>query len=99
MTFTKIGELPSGMDYLFLDTYFRDIPMAVPKIDYGRELVFTCRVWFRQAIRQLHDAAMFVECPNVDSLESELISRAVAAEYLGNLPQIYTTKLARAWPW
>ncbi|GLB39989.1 hypothetical protein LshimejAT787_0704990 [Lyophyllum shimeji] len=99
VTFTKIGELPEWMDHGFLDNYLREIPMAVPKVDYQREKAFTCRVWFRAAIRQLHDSGMFVECSDVDSLESELKNRATAAEYLGNLPHVYETTLARAWRW
>ncbi|KAF9460183.1 hypothetical protein BDZ94DRAFT_1324255 [Collybia nuda] len=97
VSFTKIGEIPDGLDHRHLDEYLRGIPMTVSKVDGNREHLFTCRVWFREAVRQLHDSGIFVECHDIDSLENELTNRATAAEYLGRLPQIYETKLARPW--
>jgi hypothetical protein len=97
VSFTKIGEMPEGLDHLHLDEYLRGTPMAIPKVDHARERVFTCCFWFREAIRQLHDSGIFVECHDVNSLLEELKIRATAAEYLGRLPQIFETKLAGPW--
>lgn len=97
VTFTKIGELDEGLDYRHLDEYLKGIPMVIPSIDHMSEPRFSCRVWFKEALRQLHDAEMFVRCPSVELLEDELRTRAIAAEYTNQLPQIRSTARADAW--
>jgi hypothetical protein len=100
VTFTKIGDLGEGLDYLSLVEYVKDIPMTVPPVDYLREPRFNCRVWFREALRRLHKSELFVRCYNVDSLEHALTTRATAAEYMGDLPRMYDfPALAGPWPW
>ncbi|KAI0338596.1 hypothetical protein BDW22DRAFT_1337561 [Trametopsis cervina] len=47
------------------------IPMSVPDVDRDREPVFDCRVWCREALRQLH-AAGIIYCPDVDAMETEI---------------------------
>ncbi|OCH95366.1 hypothetical protein OBBRIDRAFT_883924 [Obba rivulosa] len=44
-------------------------PMCTPAADGAQQ--FTCRIWFRAAVRVLH-AQGAVECPDVDALEKEL---------------------------
>ncbi len=101
MTFTKIGHVDNDFDVEMLEEYVKDIPMSLPEVDVGKEPRFTCRVWFKEAIRRLNRAELFVNCPDVDALERELVQRASALELgqLGNmmLPYFYTTKLAQAW--
>jgi len=73
----KIGAIEDddwGVE--FLDQYLSPIPMEIPEIDRLRERAFTCRYWFREAIRILHREQMSVDCPDVDALERELSSQA-----------------------
>lgn len=75
--------------------------MAVPSSDIrvNRERTFSCRVWFREAIRCLDNSNMFVKCSqtSLELLETELITRACAAEYYGGrLPKIFKTELVGA---
>lgn len=81
--FSKIGKLPKGRDYGVLDQYLKPIPIAIPEADRGRELTFNCRVWFREAIRTLHNAREFLVCEDVDALEEELTRRAIPCELRG----------------
>ena len=101
ITFTKIGQLADGLNYQTLDLYLRNIPMTVPYSDIrvNRERTFSCRVWFREAIRCLDNSNMFVKCSqtSLELLETELVTRACAAEYGGNLPKVFKTELAGAW--
>ncbi|EED83438.1 predicted protein [Postia placenta Mad-698-R] len=46
---------------------------VVPEVDRRREERFTCRVWFREAIRRLVENNI-LHCLDVDALEAELIS-------------------------
>ncbi|KAJ6486369.1 hypothetical protein C8R47DRAFT_979683 [Mycena vitilis] len=69
------------VDREVLTPFLNTIEMAVPVVDKERERKFTCRVWFRQAIRELHDTG-FLECSDVDALEKECIRYG-----LGNTPQ------------
>ncbi|KAF9266124.1 hypothetical protein L218DRAFT_96597 [Marasmius fiardii PR-910] len=71
--FSKIGRIAPGLDHDTLVYY------EIPHIDYGREDCFTCRVWFRKAIRRPNYYGVFVQCYNVDALETELIQKATAA--------------------
>ncbi|PBK82249.1 hypothetical protein ARMGADRAFT_947043, partial [Armillaria gallica] len=100
VTFTKIGHVDNNFDVEMLEEYVKDIPMSLPEVDIGKEPRFTCRVWFKEAIRHLNLTELFVNCPDVDALERELIQRASALELgqVGNmmLPYFYTTKLAQA---
>ncbi|KAK0205977.1 hypothetical protein DFS33DRAFT_1240702, partial [Desarmillaria ectypa] len=82
VTFTKIGRIPDDWNYSYLDYFLSSIPMSIPDIDRAREPRFTCRVWFREAVRTLHAAEMFVKCTDVDALERDLVTKATAAEYL-----------------
>jgi hypothetical protein len=50
--------------------YLRPIKIAVPVIDQAREPKFTCRVWFREAIRVLNNVGM-LKCEDVDALKEE----------------------------
>ena len=48
------------------------IPMTIPSIDMGLEFNFTCRVWFKQAVR-VRSAHGVIRCPSVTTLEEELV--------------------------
>ncbi|KAG7446110.1 uncharacterized protein BT62DRAFT_895453, partial [Guyanagaster necrorhizus] len=63
----------------------------IPDVDQGRESRFTCRVWFKEAIRRLNGAQLFVNCPD---------QRAIAFQYNQlsiRLSQYLTT--GKAVPW
>jgi len=96
-TLVKIGLVqdPSwGAE--FLDVYLRPIPLGViPQSDRQKEAVFDERVWFREAVRRLRDAGMFLACPDVDALEMELTSQARLGDQLMH-PTFAVSK--RAWP-
>ncbi|KAJ7682637.1 hypothetical protein DFH06DRAFT_1290035 [Mycena polygramma] len=78
----KIGTLDRRVvDREVLTPFLNTIEMAVPVVDKERERIFTCRVWFRQAIRELHETG-FLECSDVDALEKECIRHG-----LGNTPE------------
>lgn len=47
------------------------IPMTLPTEDIGRDTVFRCRVWLKQAVRVLA-ANDIVNCPDGFALEGEL---------------------------
>lgn len=91
VTFTKIGQLADGLNHETLDLYLRDITMTVDT-QVNRERTFSCRVWFREAIRCLNDSGMFVSCSQkrLELLEAELVERACAAEYGGDLPKVFS---------
>lgn len=76
-----IGELKheKGFTAEKLKDLLALIPMAVPAVDQGKEPVFSCRVWMKEALRRMH-AAHFIDCPDVDALEAEMIELGVAAE-------------------
>jgi hypothetical protein len=59
-----------------LKDILKTIPMVVPDIDKAREPKFTCRVWFREAIRVLHKRGI-INCTNLDSLEQECKTHAL----------------------
>ena len=56
-----------------IDKLLRAIPMATPECDAPHP--FTCRVWFREAVRLLCEEGVVV-CPSVDVLEKELTGLA-----------------------
>ncbi|KAH0582213.1 hypothetical protein H2248_011861 [Termitomyces sp. 'cryptogamus'] len=67
----KIGSLnPDVVSRDILRDILMPIPIAVPDVDKDREPRFTCRVWFREAIRRLHNHRVIL-CSNVDELEKE----------------------------
>ena len=63
-----------------LDDILKTVPLAVPEEDQNRFQAFSCRVWFRHAIRTLNSYGIYVQCPDVDVLEDELIKHATAAQ-------------------
>ncbi|KAJ3966567.1 hypothetical protein EV361DRAFT_808810, partial [Lentinula raphanica] len=99
VTFTLIGHLHEDLDVDCLEVYVKDIPMNIIPRDQQKEPHFTCRVWFKEAIRQIHASGMFVNCPDVDALERELVAKASAAEYWGDelLPVQFTCSQASRW--
>ncbi|EAU86218.1 hypothetical protein CC1G_03429 [Coprinopsis cinerea okayama7 len=97
IAFLKIGEIMEGLDVSCLLEYVQNIPMAVPPSQEDKEPAFTCRVWFKEAVRILNDSGLFVECMDVDALEYELAQRAIVAQYSRQLPVIAVAKNARAW--
>ncbi|TFK21176.1 hypothetical protein FA15DRAFT_707452 [Coprinopsis marcescibilis] len=82
--YCRIGSLSTiPCDIATLDSYFRQIntricPQKQAEQERGR---CGCRVWFKEAVRVLHDSAagFIVNCPNEDMLEIELKKFAFAA--------------------
>ncbi|KAI0647283.1 hypothetical protein C8Q79DRAFT_908681 [Trametes meyenii] len=66
-----LGRLPPGKTVDDLDAFLCEIPMEVPQIDEGREPVWSCRVWVREALRRMH-ARGYVVCKDIDALEAEM---------------------------
>ncbi|KAF9067679.1 hypothetical protein BDP27DRAFT_1328520 [Rhodocollybia butyracea] len=100
VTFTLIGHMDDDFGIEMFELYVKDIPMnIIPPDQQPREPNFTCRVWFKEAIRQLDASGMFVKCTDVDALERELWNRAIGFEYqLHNpLPVLLSTEQAVAW--
>ncbi|KAJ7187458.1 hypothetical protein GGX14DRAFT_581064 [Mycena pura] len=56
---------------------FPDVSMSTPAVDQEKEPRFTCRVWFREVIRILHQAGILT-CTDVDALEEECAEHAKA---------------------
>ncbi|OJT11329.1 hypothetical protein TRAPUB_12129 [Trametes pubescens] len=91
---TKIGRLAEGKTWEDVDRAVEHIPMAVPDVDRPRfGNMFTCLVWFREAIRKLHTAGIS-RVIDLDRLEENLRQLATAMEYRrragygGNTPVI-----------
>ncbi|KAJ3997597.1 hypothetical protein F5050DRAFT_1711170 [Lentinula boryana] len=99
VVFTLIGHLDDDFNVDHLQLYVKDIPMNIIPRNQQGEPEFTCRVWFKEAIRQLHASGMFVKCPDVDALERELVAKASAMEYWGDekLPAQITSTWAQRW--
>ncbi|KIY50003.1 hypothetical protein FISHEDRAFT_40143 [Fistulina hepatica ATCC 64428] len=99
ISYSKIGQLDLDFDVRFIEEYVKDMPMSVPPIDRSREPRFTSRVWFREAVRVLHGAGMFVRCDQVDRLEHELAMRATADQYRRRDLPIFHDHANSAGPW
>ncbi|KAK0467713.1 uncharacterized protein EV420DRAFT_1634975 [Desarmillaria tabescens] len=100
VTFTKIGHVDDDLTVEAFEQYIIDISMSIPDVDRGKESRFTCRVWFKEAIRRLNDAQLFVNCPDVDALEKELNRKATALQYAQldiTLPKLLVAKKAAPW--
>lgn len=56
--------------------------MAVPPQDNGREPMFTCRVWYREALRRLnaHEAFSMIMPP--EEMMESLRNRTIAVQYM-----------------
>lgn len=92
----KIGAIHPDWDVQFLDEYLKVIPMSVPDIDRHVESTFTSKVWFRQAVRVLHNEQFSVKCEDVDALERELASSArIADSTTGFSSTFFEAKSAR----
>ncbi|KAI0684018.1 hypothetical protein C8T65DRAFT_683350 [Cerioporus squamosus] len=89
VTLTPIGKLSdwgpkTEQDCIqALDRILREVPMAVSSPDNHDFRTFTCRAWFRAAIRQLH-YHRYLNCPDVIALESRLLNTAIAIHSQGN---------------
>jgi hypothetical protein len=71
----KLGKLTDTNTINHISELLESIPMSTPAIDAEIEARFTCRVWFKEAIRVLH-AKGVICCPDVYALEKELMSFA-----------------------
>ena len=103
VTMSKIGRIrnPDDIegDLAKMDEILRAIPLTVPDVDLpyvgGR---FTCRVWFRAALRKLtNDENHFVRVTDINGLEKHLVTLSTALQYRGHgsepailAPSIYT---------
>lgn len=66
-----LGRLPPGKTAEDLNGLLAKIPYVIPAVDAQRERIFTCRVWAREAVRQMHNHG-YIHCTNVDALEEEM---------------------------
>ncbi|KAF4591278.1 hypothetical protein EYR40_009881 [Pleurotus pulmonarius] len=66
----KIGHLAGDFDIGAVNALLGAIPMEVPASDATIEPRFSCRVWFKEAVRQLARAGA-ITCPDVYVLEDE----------------------------
>ena len=79
--------IPAGTSSVDVDNLLRTIPMTTPACDAPHP--FTCRIWFREAVRVL-DHQHMVKCRStVDTLEKEL---TMLADENGN-----SVALGRPW--
>ncbi|EED85329.1 predicted protein [Postia placenta Mad-698-R] len=77
----------------------QEIPMATPVFELSSVQRFTCRVWFRQAIRVLIEKSM-VYCPRIKDLEDELLGLATANAqniFSGTVPCSYRISKTCSW--
>ncbi|RDX52572.1 hypothetical protein K466DRAFT_204947 [Polyporus arcularius HHB13444] len=65
-----------------LHSILRNVPLITPPVDQSTHDRFTCRTWFRAAIRRLDGMQKYVQCPDVDLLEEKLAKMATAAELM-----------------
>ncbi|KAF9495955.1 hypothetical protein BDN71DRAFT_1446886 [Pleurotus eryngii] len=66
----KIGKLAGDFDIAAVENILQAIPMKVPALDAEIEPRFSCRVWFKEAVRQLAYAGV-ITCTDVYALENE----------------------------
>ncbi|KAJ7882215.1 hypothetical protein B0H14DRAFT_2282242, partial [Mycena olivaceomarginata] len=64
----KIGVDQNAVDAVI--ALLARIPLVTPAAEAQLGIQFNCLVWFRQAIRCLHDND-YLHCPDVDALEAE----------------------------
>ncbi|KAI0370005.1 hypothetical protein BV20DRAFT_966989 [Pilatotrama ljubarskyi] len=68
-----VSNVGAGEGSSKVDELLRTIPLETPECDAPHP--FTCRIWFREAIRVLSTHGM-VSCRSVDVLERELVDLA-----------------------
>ncbi|KAM5544230.1 hypothetical protein V8D89_001890 [Ganoderma adspersum] len=68
----KIGTLTATNTIERITNLLEGIPMAIPLADRTIEPRFTCRVWFKEAIRVLARNGVLT-CPDVSALERKMI--------------------------
>ncbi|KAF5369313.1 hypothetical protein D9758_002727 [Tetrapyrgos nigripes] len=104
VSFTPIGTMSvfgESLDASHLHEYLKDIP--IPHVSTADSLYDErmSSLWWRQAIRVLHQSGLFVRCANLDAFEGEIKRKSTAAEYASfvhPLPRVLSTKLAGPWP-
>ena len=79
-----------------LDAILREVPLGVPAIDRHKFDSFTCRTWFRAAIRELNKRGKYVQCPNVDAFEERLTRIATAIELINRQYGRSSTQIMKA---
>jgi len=77
MTVVKLGSLnETGTTFESLEEITKSVPVGVPPID---EEVFTCRTWFKGAIKELDELGILT-CRDTDRLEKDLTRLAMLQE-------------------
>ena len=101
VTLTRIGKLPgwgakpSTECIAMLDSVLRRVPLEVAVLDRHDFPTFTCRAWFREAIRYLHQSR-YIVCPEVLTLETRLTNLAIAIHSKGEKRPLVMPPLV--WP-
>ena len=89
ITLTRIGRI-RDLDHIEteiekIDEILKQIPMVVSDVDVplvGGQ--FTCRKWFRSAVRKLIQEGSFVRPIDINRLENALTKLTTAKQYLRN---------------
>lgn len=77
----RLGQLlPEDLENVV--QLLKAIPMVIPEVDQAVEGRFTCRVWFKEAVRVLNQAG-YVRCDDVGALEKECKEYALANDPSG----------------
>lgn len=76
MCIAHSGYVKGDNEYNAIVTLLKAIPLTIPDVDTHVEPVFTCRVWFKEAVRRLHNDG-YVDCPDVYAFEAECKAFAV----------------------
>lgn len=58
------------------------IPIAIPPQDVRREPVFTCRVWFREALRRLNEHEQFNITMDPEETMESLSNRTIVMRFM-----------------
>ncbi|KAJ3822542.1 hypothetical protein EV361DRAFT_951417 [Lentinula raphanica] len=94
----KIGTFPlTNFETIFnhIVPLMREIPMTVPLHEQAviGENIFHCRVWFREAVRKLHDNG-YIHCPNVWALYEECMGHAQSNDmtYIHEPPKYFISR-------
>lgn len=77
-----LGDIPPTITLEKMSTLLEAIPMSISSSDMAVESRFSCRVWFKQAVRSLMEHGI-VKCRDVIALENEM--KRLAADNEDNI--------------
>lgn len=71
----KLGECTPKHTVEYIHNLLRAVPTQLPKEEISGESGFSCRVWWKEAVRTLHLHGV-LHCPDVHELEREIFQFA-----------------------